>query len=79
MLPLFNSMRILHSFIMVLRPRSLDNTHYILWSTNPARGFSAMSEEKKNKKENFTSQIFFLIGNFFADFADLFTEILPIW
>ena len=50
---------------------TLGNTHYILLSMNPDRGFSAMSEEKKKS----ISQIFF----FFRRFGNFLTKKLPIW
>ncbi len=45
---------------------------------NPDGGFSGISEEKTIKKKLHKS-VFFSSRTFIADFADLFTETLPIW
>ena len=49
----------------------LGNTYYILWSMNPDRGFSAMSEEKKIKIKFHKSDFIFL--------SHIFLQVLPIF
>ena len=58
---------------------SLGHSQYILWATDPDRGFCALLEEKKNKKKNSRCQIFFLVGDILKILVVFGQKKLPVW